>query len=122
MVPETQGASGPTPSSGKKVYFSPLKRDSWENIKMDPVQWVVAMTAATVDQRGRLYLPKEVREQFGRRFRIVRLHDSVKLIPLSETPLQGLREALAPLAGEPIAAVRAEAGAAARAEALDDLR
>lgn len=57
------------------------------------------MREATLDDRGHLYLPKEVRERYGRRFRIVQLHDGIELIPLSEDPLESLTEALAPIGG-----------------------
>lgn len=53
--------------------------------------------SATLDDEGRLYLPEEIQERYGRRFRIVQLHDGVKLIPLSDDPLKSLQEGLAPL-------------------------
>lgn len=53
--------------------------------------------SATLDDEGRLYLPEEVQERYGRRFRIVQLHDGVKLIPLSDDPMKNLQETLAPL-------------------------
>ncbi|QLD87316.1 AbrB/MazE/SpoVT family DNA-binding domain-containing protein [Natronomonas halophila] len=49
------------------------------------------MSEATLDDRGRLTLPKEVRERYGDRYRIVELHDGVKLIPIAEDPLDALR-------------------------------
>lgn len=56
------------------------------------------MTRSTVDDRGRLYLPKDVRERYGERYRVVRLDDGVKLVPVHEDPVEGLREALGGLA------------------------
>lgn len=50
------------------------------------------MTETTVDDRGRLTLPKEVRRRFGDRYYVVELHDGVKLIPLEEDPLTALRD------------------------------
>lgn len=50
------------------------------------------MTEVSTDDRGRLTLPKELRERYGDRYRIVELHDGVKLIPISEDPLASLRE------------------------------
>lgn len=47
---------------------------------------------ASLDDRGRLTLPKELRERFGDRFHIVELHDGIKLVPVSEDPLDVLRE------------------------------
>ncbi|MFB6199274.1 MAG: AbrB/MazE/SpoVT family DNA-binding domain-containing protein [Candidatus Nanohaloarchaea archaeon] len=46
-----------------------------------------------MDDRGRIYIPKDVREGYGNRFRIVELKSGIKLIPLSEDPVKGLREA-----------------------------
>jgi len=50
------------------------------------------MTDATLDDRGRLTLPKEMRERYGDRYRIVQLHDGIKLIPVAEDPLDALRD------------------------------
>ena len=49
------------------------------------------MSDATLDDRGRLTLPKEIREQYGDRYHIVELHDGIKLIPVAEDPLGALR-------------------------------
>lgn len=50
------------------------------------------MTDATLDDRGRLTLPKELRERYGDHYHIVRVHDGIKLIPVAEEPLDTLRE------------------------------
>lgn len=50
------------------------------------------MPEATLDDRGRLTLPKELRERYGDRYHIVELHDGIKLVPVSEDPLEALRE------------------------------
>lgn len=76
---------------------------------------------ATVDDRGRLYLPKELREQYGERFRVVRLHDGIKLIPVSGDPLEGLRRVLAPIADRSIGELKRAIGEEAGKEAFDDL-
>ncbi|CQR51767.1 MULTISPECIES: AbrB/MazE/SpoVT family DNA-binding domain-containing protein [Haloferax] len=49
------------------------------------------MSEATLDGRGRLTLPKEVRERYGEHYRIVQLHDGIKLIPIEDDPLDALR-------------------------------
>lgn len=49
------------------------------------------MSEATLDDRGRLTLPKEVRERYGTHYHIVQLHDGIKLIPIDEDPLEALR-------------------------------
>lgn len=53
------------------------------------------MADVTLDERGRLTLPKEIREQYGDRYRVVDLHDGVKLVPIAEDPLAALREEFA---------------------------
>ncbi|WP_132060356.1 AbrB/MazE/SpoVT family DNA-binding domain-containing protein [Halorussus amylolyticus] len=48
----------------------------------------------STDERGRIYLPKNVRERFGDRYRIVELPSHVALFPVDEDPLDGLRAAV----------------------------
>jgi len=48
------------------------------------------MSDVTLDERGRLTLPKKVREQYGDRYHIVEIHDGIKLVPLAEDPLDAL--------------------------------
>lgn len=50
------------------------------------------MSDATLDDRGRLTLPKEVRERYGDRYHIVQIHDGIKLIPVADDPLDALRD------------------------------
>lgn len=53
------------------------------------------MSNATLDNRGRLTLPKELRERYGERYHIVELHDGIKLVPLADDPLKTLRDEFA---------------------------
>ena len=53
------------------------------------------MSDATLDDRGRRTLPKELRERYGDRYHIVELHDGIKLVPVAEDPLQALRDEFA---------------------------
>lgn len=53
------------------------------------------MSDVRLDDRGRLTVPKEVRERYGDRYHVVRLHDGIKLIPIAEDPLDALREEFA---------------------------
>lgn len=48
----------------------------------------------STDERGRIYLPKGVRERFGDRYRIVELPTHVALFPVDEDPLDGVRAAV----------------------------
>ena len=50
--------------------------------------------STSTDERGRIYLPKDVRERFGDRYRIVELPSHVALFPVDEDPLEGLRAAV----------------------------
>ncbi|WP_435175341.1 AbrB/MazE/SpoVT family DNA-binding domain-containing protein [Halorussus sp. AFM4] len=50
------------------------------------------MSDATLDDRGRLTLPKELRERYGDHYRIVELHDGIKLIPVADDSLDALRD------------------------------
>ena len=53
------------------------------------------MPALTLDDRGRLTVPKELREEYGDRYRLVQVHDGIKLVPLAADPLDALREEFA---------------------------
>jgi bifunctional DNA-binding transcriptional regulator/antitoxin component of YhaV-PrlF toxin-antitoxin module len=48
----------------------------------------------STDERGRLYLPKDVRDRFGERYRIVELPSHVALFPVDDDPMEGLRTAV----------------------------
>jgi bifunctional DNA-binding transcriptional regulator/antitoxin component of YhaV-PrlF toxin-antitoxin module len=48
----------------------------------------------STDERGRIYLPKGVRDRFGDKYRIVELPSHVALFPVDDDPLEGLREAV----------------------------
>lgn len=48
----------------------------------------------STDERGRIYLPKDIRERFGDQYRIVELPSHVALFPVDEDPLEGLRAAV----------------------------
>lgn len=50
------------------------------------------MTEIATDERGRITIPKEMRERFGDRYRIVQLRSGIKLLPVPEDPVAALRE------------------------------
>lgn len=74
------------------------------------------MSEATLDGRGRLTLPKEIRERYGDHYHIVQLHDGIKLIPIEDDPLNALRAAFADV-DKTAAELRQEARDAALDEA-----
>lgn len=50
------------------------------------------MSEATLDDRGRLTLPKDIRDRYGDHYHIVELTDGIKLIPVADDPLAALRD------------------------------
>jgi AbrB family looped-hinge helix DNA binding protein len=57
----------------------------------------VVMSTVDVDSRGRVYLPKEIREKHGEKFKVIELESGIKLVPVSEDPVEGLKEAMGEL-------------------------
>jgi len=45
------------------------------------------------DERGRVTIPKEVRDRYGEKFRLVELDSGIKLVPIPDDPLEVLRAA-----------------------------
>jgi len=74
------------------------------------------MSDATLDDRGRLTLPKEIRERYGDHYHVVDLHDGIKLIPVADDPLDALRDEFSEVE-ETADELRAEAREAALDEA-----
>jgi len=79
----------------------------------------------TTDERGRIYLPKDVRERFGTKYRVVELPNYVALFPISDEPLDAVEEAVGDtLEGKSVDELREEArrkareGVAAEREAI----
>jgi bifunctional DNA-binding transcriptional regulator/antitoxin component of YhaV-PrlF toxin-antitoxin module len=80
------------------------------------------MTEVRTDTRGRVTVPKQLRERFGDRYRLVELDDGIKLVPIPDDPIERLRDA----AGEELSdaspdELRDAADERGRDEALDDL-
>lgn len=73
--------------------------------------------ATETDDRGRLYLSKDLRERHGERFRVVDLPTRIVLIPVDEDPLQAVRDAVGDtFEGKSVAELKREARDAARDE------
>ncbi|MGQ3413444.1 AbrB/MazE/SpoVT family DNA-binding domain-containing protein [Natrinema sp. LN54] len=53
------------------------------------------MSDVSLDDRGRLTLPKEIRERYGEQYHIVQLPDGIKLLPIADDPLDALRDEFA---------------------------
>jgi bifunctional DNA-binding transcriptional regulator/antitoxin component of YhaV-PrlF toxin-antitoxin module len=45
------------------------------------------------DERGRVTIPKEVRDRYGKKFRLVELDSGIKLVPVPDEPVKQLRAA-----------------------------
>ena len=77
---------------------------------------------STTDGRGRIYLPKDVRERYGEHYRIVELPTHVVLLPVDDDPLEGAREAVGDaFEGKDREELKAEALAGAKDETEDEL-
>jgi bifunctional DNA-binding transcriptional regulator/antitoxin component of YhaV-PrlF toxin-antitoxin module len=75
----------------------------------------------STDERGRIYLPKDVRSRFGERYRIVELPSHVALFPVDDDPLEGLREAVGDaFEGTDSAGLKAEARESIAREVEDE--
>lgn len=67
------------------------------------------------DDRGRLYLPRELRDRHGERFRVVDFPSRVVLIPVDDDPLGAVRDAIGEqLAGRSVAELKRESRTAVR--------
>jgi bifunctional DNA-binding transcriptional regulator/antitoxin component of YhaV-PrlF toxin-antitoxin module len=75
--------------------------------------------SSETDGQGRLYIPKEVREQYGERYHIVTYEDRIELIPVAEDPLAAVREAAGGLRDAPIEEIREDIEAEAKADARE---
>ena len=76
------------------------------------------MMASTVDDQGRLYLPKKTRERYGERFRIVELENGIKLVPVDDDPVEGLRRSMAGIQDVPLEDLEEDVDEAARDDAV----
>ncbi|WP_276270991.1 AbrB/MazE/SpoVT family DNA-binding domain-containing protein [Haloarcula litorea] len=45
------------------------------------------------DERGRVTIPKEIRDRYGEKFRLVELDSGIKLVPIPDDPVEALRAA-----------------------------
>ena len=80
------------------------------------------MTTET-DDRGRLYLPKALRERHGERFRVIDLPSRIVLVPVDDEPLEAVREAVGDaFEGQSVAELKREARGAAREEVEAEVR
>ncbi|AFL94762.1 hypothetical protein containing AbrB/MazE/MraZ-like domain [Thermococcus cleftensis] len=63
---------------------------------------------ARVDSRGRLYLPKELRENLPREVYLVRVDDGILIVPKPDDPVKELEELGKGLPDVPIEELRRE--------------
>ena len=75
----------------------------------------------STDERGRIYLPKDVRDRFGDQYRIVELPSHVALFPVDEDPVEGLRAAVGDaFEGKDVSELKEEAREAISKEVRDE--
>ncbi|MEZ3144538.1 AbrB/MazE/SpoVT family DNA-binding domain-containing protein [Halobaculum sp. MBLA0143] len=75
------------------------------------------------DERGRVTIPKETREQYGDRFRLVELDNGIKLVPIPDDPVEALRAAgSAELRSASLDELEAAASETARDESSEHVR
>jgi bifunctional DNA-binding transcriptional regulator/antitoxin component of YhaV-PrlF toxin-antitoxin module len=75
------------------------------------------------DERGRIYLSKRIREEYGERFHVVEYDDHIELVPVDDDPVEGLREAVGDaFEGRSVEELSEETAELARKEAEDGLR
>ena len=81
------------------------------------------MAEIETDDRGRVTIPKPLRERFGERYRLVELVDGMKLVPIPDDPLDALQAAASEeLKSASVEELREEARQAGREEALENVR
>jgi hypothetical protein len=75
------------------------------------------------DDRGRVTIPKDVRDRYGERFRLVELNSGIKLVPIPDNPLQELQAAASDeLRSAALDDLEAAAKEAARTQAGEHIR
>ena len=50
------------------------------------------MAKVDTDSHGRIYIPKDLREEYGESFRIIPFKGELKLVPVPDDPVDDLRE------------------------------
>lgn len=53
----------------------------------------MGMSEIATDERGRITIPKEIRDRHGERYRLVELRSGIKLVPIPDDPVTALRSA-----------------------------
>ncbi len=77
------------------------------------------MTEVKTDKRGRITIPKEIREKHGDSYRLIELKTGIKLIPIPEEPLKELKDSASrELQETPIKEIMEEAEKEAEEQAL----
>lgn len=79
------------------------------------------MSTVDVDSRGRVYIPKDMREEFGESFKVVKLDSGIKLIPLDDDPVDGLRSSMEEAEDLELDGITREAQKKAKKEVKDDI-
>jgi bifunctional DNA-binding transcriptional regulator/antitoxin component of YhaV-PrlF toxin-antitoxin module len=76
--------------------------------------------SAETDKQGRLYIPKEVREKYGKRYHIVTYEDRIELTPVADDSLAAVRAAAGELRGASVEELREDTEDEAKVEARSE--
>jgi len=63
---------------------------------------------ARIDSKGRLYIPRKMREKLGSEVYLVEIHDGIVVIPKPEDPVKELEEIGKSLPDKPIGELKME--------------
>lgn len=79
--------------------------------------------AIETDDRGRVYLPKEIRNRHGERYRMVDLPSRIMLVPVDEEPLEAIQDEVGEtLEGKSVDELKQEARDAIRDDVDDEMQ
>ncbi len=65
-------------------------------------------TTVELDKKGRLLLPKKLREDLGKKFKVEKSITGIRLIPISKDPISDFRLATRKLQGKPLDKLKQE--------------
>ena len=74
------------------------------------------------DEKGRIYLPMNARQKYGRKFLLIELPNGIKLVPVPKDPIQDLQQVMKKISKKDIQTIKKEIQLQALKEAEHALR